>query len=55
MNLRSLLGVLTLMVSAGVGPEKARAPVSISNSTQPNAQISVRRSISRPRICSGLM
>ena len=36
-------------------PGKARRPVSISYSTAPNAQMSVRLSTGRPRACSGLM
>ena len=42
-------------MSERVLPSKARRPVSISNSTQPNAQMSVRRSTGAPRACSGLM
>ena len=34
---------------------KGRRPASISNSTHPNAQISLRASASLPRACSGLM
>ena len=34
-------------------PSKARRPVSISYSTQPNAQMSLRLSASRPFACSG--
>ena len=37
-----------------VGRERRR-PVNISNSTQPNAQMSVRLSTARPRACSGLI
>ena len=40
-------------MSVTVSPAKARAPVSISNSTQPNAQRSVRASTVWPRACSG--
>jgi len=36
-------------------PSKGRRPVSISYSTQPKAQTSVRLSTSSPRTCSGLM
>ena len=36
-------------------PSKARRPVSISYSTQPNAQMSLRLSASRPFACSGDM
>ena len=36
-------------------PAKARRPVSISYSTHPNAQMSVRLSTACPRACSGLM
>ena len=43
------------MVSATVSPAKATRPVSISKSTHPNAQMSVRLSTARPRACSGLM
>ena len=42
-------------VSVTVSPSNARRPVSISNSTQPNAQMSVRLSTACPRACSGLM
>ena len=42
-------------MSERVLPSKARRPVSISNTTQPNAQMSVRRSTGAPRACSGLM
>ena len=38
-----------------VSPPKARRPVSISNRTQPNAQMSVRLSTGLPRACSGLI
>ena len=40
-------------VSVMSSPGNARLPVSISNSTQPKAQMSVRRSSGRPRACSG--
>jgi hypothetical protein len=40
-------------VSETVSPANARLPDSISNSTTPNAQMSARRSASRPRACSG--
>ena len=43
------------IVSAIVSPENAARPVSISNSTHPNAQMSVRLSTGLPRACSGLM
>jgi hypothetical protein len=36
-------------------PSNARVPVSISNSTHPNAHMSLRRSAGLPRACSGLM
>ena len=36
-------------------PAKARVPVSISKSTQPNAQMSVRLSTALPSACSGDM
>ena len=36
-------------------PGKERWPVSISNSTAPNAQMSARLSTTFPRACSGLM
>ena len=42
-------------VSASESPRKQARPVSISNSTQPNAQMSVRRSTLRPLACSGDM
>jgi hypothetical protein len=38
-----------------LAPWKVWRPVNISYSTQPNAQMSVRRSTSSPRACSGLM
>ena len=40
-------------VSDTSSPTKARSPVSISNSTTPNAQMSERRSVVFPRACSG--
>jgi hypothetical protein len=43
------------MVSEIVSPANACLAVSISYKTQPNAQMSVRRSTARPRACSGLM
>ena len=43
------------MISVASSPSNAFLPVSISNSTQPNAQTSVRLSTARPRACSGLM
>ena len=43
------------IVSEVVGPANGDWPVSISNSTHPNAQMSVRLSTVRPRACSGLM
>ncbi len=42
-------------VSETSSPSNARFPVSISNSTQPNAQTSLRLSAARPFACSGLM
>jgi len=42
-------------VSERVSPGKAGRPVSISNKTQPKAQMSVRLSTALPRVCSGLM
>jgi len=42
-------------VSVTSSPPNARVPVSISNSTQPNAQMSARLSIVFPRACSGAM
>ncbi len=42
-------------VSLTVSPSKARFPVSISYSTHPKAQTSVRLSTALPRACSGLM
>jgi hypothetical protein len=42
-------------VSETLSPSNARVPVSISYSTQPNAQMSARRSTGLPRACSGLM
>ena len=41
--------------SATSPPLNARVPVSISKSTQPNAQISARLSTGLPRACSGAM
>ena len=43
------------MVSDTVSPANATRPASISKSTQPNAQMSLRLSTARPRACSGLM
>ena len=43
------------MVSDAVGPANGDWPLSISNSTHPNAQMSVRLSTASPRACSGLM
>ena len=51
-GVRSMIAAIT---SEAVSPSKARLPVSISNSTQPNAQMSVRLSMRLPRACSGLM
>ncbi len=42
-------------VSLTSSPANARFPVSISNSTQPNAHTSLRLSAGRPFACSGLM
>ena len=42
-------------VSEIVSPPNGRLPDSISNTTQPNAQMSVRLSTAWPRACSGLM
>ena len=42
-------------MSAASAPGNARFPVSISNSTHPNAQMSARLSTVRPRACSGAM
>ena len=42
-------------VSVTVSPSNMRLPVSIRNRTTPKAQMSVRRSTSRPRACSGDM
>jgi hypothetical protein len=42
-------------VSVIVAPGKIDRAVSISYSTQPNAQISARLSAGRPLACSGLM
>ena len=50
----SLLTTATI-VSVTLPLSNARVPVSISNSTQPNAQMSVRLSTAWPRACSGLM
>ncbi len=43
------------MVSDPPGLSNGARPASSSNSTHPNAQMSVRRSTSSPRVCSGLM
>ena len=43
------------IVSDTVSPGNAGLPVSISYSTQPNAQMSARRSTGFPRACSGLI
>ena len=43
------------MVSGTVSRPNAARPVSISNSTQPNDQMSARLSTPDPRVCSGLM
>jgi hypothetical protein len=42
-------------VSVTVSPSKILPPVSILNRTTPKAQMSVRRSTTRPRACSGDM
>ena len=42
-------------ISVTDSPGNARLPVSISYSTTPNAQISLRLSTAAPRACSGLM
>ena len=42
-------------VSETSSPSNARLPVSISKSTQPNAQTSLRLSAGRPFACSGLI
>ena len=47
--------VTAARVSGTSRPVNTRSPESISNSTAPNAQMSLRRSPSRPRACSGLM
>ncbi len=45
-----------LAIESGiVSPGNATRPVTISKSTQPNAQMSVRLSTGSPRACSGLM
>ena len=43
------------MASGTVSPVKARLPERLSKRMQPKAQMSVRRSVSLPRACSGLM
>ena len=43
------------IVSVPVSAANARCPLSISYTTQPNAQISARLSTPRPRTCSGAM
>jgi hypothetical protein len=48
--------VITLAsASAMSSPSNARTPVSISNSTHPNAHTSLRLSTGRPLACSGAM
>jgi hypothetical protein len=42
-------------ISVVSSPSNAREPASISSSTQPNAQMSVRRSTALPFACSGDM
>jgi hypothetical protein len=42
-------------VSVTSSPSNVRRPVNISNSTQPKAQMSARRSTTFPRACSGAM
>ena len=46
---------IAAIVSERVSPANATRPVSISYSTQPNAQMSVRLSTGLPRACSGLI
>ena len=46
---------ITAIVSDVVSPPNARRPVSISYSTHPKAQMSVRLSTALPRACSGDM
>ena len=46
---------MAAVVSETVSPSNALCPVSISKSTQPNAQMSERLSTGLPRACSGLM
>ena len=41
--------------SVTVSPANRRSPVNISNNTAPKAQMSARRSATRPLACSGLM
>ena len=48
-------GVTDARVSDTSSPANDRLPVNISNSTQPNAHTSLRRSASRPLACSGLI
>ena len=53
---RSIAAVLTLdSVSAIVSPSNSRRPVNNSQTTTPNAQMSVRLSTGFPDACSGLM
>ena len=47
--------IIRASVSVAVSPSKGRRPVSISYNTQPNDQMSVRRSAGLPRACSGLI
>ena len=47
--------MILAMMSEARSPANSACPLSISYSTQPNAQISVRLSTGRPRACSGLM
>jgi hypothetical protein len=43
------------MISAAVSPVNSCFPLSISNNTTPNAQMSARRSTVLPLACSGAM
>ena len=46
---------IALMTPAGESASNALRPVTISNSTAPNAKMSARVSISLPSSCSGAM
>ena len=47
--------ITAAMISVAVSPRNSFRPVSISNNTTPNAQMSARLSTGRPFACSGAM